>query len=164
MEQTYINQWIDFENKALEVVKQSEEQVVVKYCTMPPFAEATCFQLYEDESGRGHYLVKCWHRNDDYQLFEKPDEYIKRLENNLKPTIEEKRGVVEPTEYQTILTRLKSIELPTFANATGDMLEGTYYELTLTGNKVMTYEWWNNLPSEWTRLKEIIDFLEDFNK
>jgi len=162
MEQTYINHWIDFENKALDTVKQSEDNLIVKYCVMPPFEDATCFQLFEDEEGNCQYKVKCWRRNQDHQVFEDSDEYIKQLKDKFKPTIDIKQGTVDPTEYQTILTRLKSLQLPTFANTGGDMLEGVYYEMTLPGEKMMIYEWWNTLPNEWTRLNEVIEFLEGF--
>lgn len=169
-------QWQEFSERAMQVVRHGYELVRVKglrdrrlvqVIILPSFQPFVAWQIFQRTPGEANASTEYvglrteWRHQEDWQKFYSPIEQAATLRlkhlNRLAPALGFFQMQVEADWVQAVDARLAALNVPVIVmQHDGVGLDGTRYELILGDYMaVITFHWWKNGPIEWKALSEL---------
>lgn len=159
--------WPEFETLAQATLFQGQiidiDKQYIQLVIEPSFDNSINLQLEIGEEAVKWYRTT-WSRLIDTPKFHNPVEGLKYIGQEIKPTINYEKGVIDAQKIATIIGLAKMISIkPILKEQKGIVLDGINYTLTIhvEGLKI-TYKW-HYLEEGWNDLEQLRLNLEEFN-
>jgi hypothetical protein len=162
MDAEQLKEWIDFERRAIQLVRKGNvpDEIGVmrlfQVLILPSFDEAVSWDVCREQSTSGdrrYFAVQTrWKRQVDMKMFETPVERL-RHPKALYPTLGANTFEISSDAVERFLDKLRTATIPAYVEAKSIGADGTRYELSFDDYFVgARYSWWEEPPDEWKEI------------